>query len=165
MKLKILLIACTIFVSLGGNAQNKNTLSVHQNEISPTQIAISDINKITFENNAMNVIVKNSDESHLFELSDISKVTFDLETEAVESITYNNSSLILYPNPTENQLFIETEHEIEEIVIFDVYGRKCQQVNETTSQQVVDVADLKTGIYFVKVVTDNNEIIKRFIKK
>ena len=165
MKLKFFLIACAIFVSLGSNAQNKSTLSVHQNETSPTQIVISDISKITFENDEMNVIVKNSNEPHLFELSGINKITFDLVTEAVESITHNNTSLHLYPNPTENHLFIETEHEIEEIVIYDVYGRKCQQVNETTSQQVLDVTDLNTGIYFIKVVTDNNEIIKRFVKK
>lgn len=165
MKLKFFLIACAIFVSLGSYAQNKNTLSVHQNETSPTQIVISDISKITFENDEMNVIVKNSETPHLFELSGINKITFDLVTEAVESITYNNTSLHLYPNPTENRLFIETEHEIEEIVIYDVYGRKCQQANETTSQQVLDVADLNAGIYFVKVVTDNNEIVKRFVKK
>lgn len=165
MKLKFFLIACAIFVSLGSYAQNKNTLSVHQNETSPTQIVISDISKITFENDEMNVIVKNSETPHLFELSGINKITFDLVTEAVESITYNNTSLHLYPNPTENRLFIETEHEIEEIVIYDVYGRKCQQANETTSQQVLDVTDLNAGIYFVKVVTDNNEIVKRFVKK
>ena len=165
MKLKFFLIACAIFVSLGSNAQNKSTLSVHQNETSPTQIVFSDISKITFENDEMNVIVKNSDEPHLFELSGINKITFDLVTEAVESITHNNTSLHLYPNPTENHLFIETEHEIEEIVIYDVYGRKCQQVNEPTSQQVLDVTDLNTGIYFIKVVTDNNEIVKRFVKK
>lgn len=165
MKLKFFLIACAIFVSLGSNAQNKSTLSVHQNETSPTQIVISDISKITFENDEMNVIVKNSDEPHLFELSGINRITFDLVTEAVESITHNNTSLHLYPNPTENHLFIETEHEIEEIVIYDVYGRKCQQANETTSQQVLDVTDLNTGIYFIKVVTDNNEIVKRFVKK
>ena len=165
MKLKFFLIACAIFVSLGSYAQNKNTLSVHQNETSPTQIVISDISKITFENDEMNVIVKNSETPHLFELSGINKITFDLVTEAVESITDNNTSLHLYPNPTENRLFIETEHEIEEIVIYDVYGRKCQQANETTSQQVLDVTDLNAGIYFVKVVTDNNEIVKRFVKK
>lgn len=165
MKLKFFLIACAIFVSLGSYAQNKNTLSVHQNETSPTQIVISDISKITFENDEMNVIVKNSETPHLFELSGINKITFDLVTEAVEYITYNNTSLHLYPNPTENRLFIETEHEIEEIVIYDIYGRKCQQANETTSQQVLDVTDLNAGIYFVKVVTDNNEIVKRFVKK
>ena len=77
------------------------------------------------------------------------------------------SSFNIYPNPVENELFIETEMIVEEIAIYDVYGRQtmCQQVNATTSQQVVDVADLKSGVYFVKIVTDNGEVVKRFVKK
>ena len=85
-------------------------------------------------------------------------------TMGVEELT---SSFNIYPNPVENELFIETEMIVEEIAIYDVYGRQtmCQQVNETTSQQVVDVADLKAGVYFVKIVTDNGEVVKRFVKK
>ena len=77
------------------------------------------------------------------------------------------SSFNIYPNPVENELFIETEMNVEEIAIYDVYGRQtmCQQVNATTSQQVVDVADLKAGVYFVKIVADNGEVVKRFVKK
>ncbi len=77
------------------------------------------------------------------------------------------SSFNIYPNPVENELFIETEMNVEEIAIYDVYGRQtmCQQVNETTSQQVVDVADLKAGVYFVKIIAGNGEVVKRFVKK
>ena len=72
----------------------------------------------------------------------------------------------IYPNPVHNELFIETEVNVEEIRIYDVYGRMTmrQQVNGTTSQQVVNVADLNGGIYFVKIVTSNGEVVKRFIK-
>ena len=85
-------------------------------------------------------------------------------TMGVEELT---SSFNIYPNPVENELFIETEMNVGEIAIYDVYGRQtmCQQVNATTSQQVVDVADLKAGVYFVKIVADNGEVVKRFVKK
>ena len=78
-----------------------------------------------------------------------------------------SSSINVYPNPVENELFIATEMNVEEVTIYDVYGRETirRQVNETTSQQVVNVADLNGGVYFVKIVTDNGEIVKRFIKK
>ena len=78
-----------------------------------------------------------------------------------------SSSINVYPNPVENELFIATEMNVEEIAIYDIYGRETirRQVNETTSQQVVNVADLNGGVYFVKIVTDNGEIVKRFIKK
>lgn len=73
----------------------------------------------------------------------------------------------IYPNPVDNKLFIETEVSVEEISIYDIYGRQTlsQQVNKSTSQQVVDVADLNSGVYFVKIVTDNGEIVKRFVKE
>jgi hypothetical protein len=29
----------------------------------------------------------------------------------------------------------------------------------------IDVSDLNSGVYFVKVVTENGEVVKRFIKK
>lgn len=73
----------------------------------------------------------------------------------------------IYPNPVQSELYIATELQVEEITIYDIYGRQalCQQANVSTSQQVIDVSDLGTGIYFVKISTDNGEIVKRFVKK
>ena len=72
----------------------------------------------------------------------------------------------IYPNPVEDELTITTELRVEEIAIYDIYGRQtmCQQVNETTSQQVVNVAGLNSGIYFVRITTEDGEIVKRFVK-
>ena len=77
------------------------------------------------------------------------------------------SSINVYPNPVENELFIETEMNVEEVTIYDVYGRETirRQVNETTSQQVVNVADLNGGVYFVKIVTSEGDVVKRFVKE
>lgn len=74
-------------------------------------------------------------------------------------------SLLLYPNPVNDKLYIETEVEVEKVVVYDIYGRR--QVAETPSHQgclVVDVTNLKSGVYFVKVVTENGEIVKRVLK-
>ena len=82
-----------------------------------------------------------------------------------ESLEEISSSLLLYPNPAENELIIATELHVEEIAIYDIYGRTVsQQVNMTTRQQVVDVADLEAGIYFVNIKTDNGNIVRRFVK-
>ncbi len=72
----------------------------------------------------------------------------------------------IYPNPVKDELTITTEVRVEEISIYDVYGRQAmsQQVNETTSQQVVNVAGLNSGIYFVRITTEDGDIVKRFVK-
>ena len=54
---------------------------------------------------------------------------------------------------------------MKDIAIYDIYGRAVrQQVNKTTGQQVIDVADLETGIYFINIKTNNGNIVKRLIK-
>ena len=70
-----------------------------------------------------------------------------------------NASFNVYPNPVNDKLYIEAETEIEEVVVYDVYGR--HQVTETPSHQgnlSVDVTDLNSGVYFVKVVTEKGPL-------
>ena len=82
------------------------------------------------------------------------------------ALVITSTTLNIYPNPVEDKLFLATEIHIEEIAIYDIYGRHTisQQANETRSQQVIDVDDLNSGVYFVKIKTDDGNIVKRFIK-
>ena len=82
--------------------------------------------------------------------------------EGGEGISELNSSVDIYPNPAKDQLFIETATEIEEVSVYDIYGREQLAVR---SQQSINVSELSDGVYFVKVKSENNEIVKRFIKK
>ena len=72
----------------------------------------------------------------------------------------------VYPNPVNDRLYIVTEDEVENVVVYDIYGRL--QVTETASHQgnvAIDVANLKSGIYFVKINTEKGNIVKRIIKQ
>ena len=87
-----------------------------------------------------------------------------VETEGVEELS---ASLNVYPNPASDRLFIETETEIREVYVLDMYGR-TQNLYASELQGFrasVDVSELNSGVYFVKVVTDNGEVVRRFIKK
>ena len=72
----------------------------------------------------------------------------------------------IYPNPVNDRLYVEAGTEINEVVVYDVFGRL--QVTETPSHQgnvVIDVENLKSGIYFVKINTEKGNIVKRIIKQ
>ena len=87
--------------------------------------------------------------------------------EPTVGVSENTASFNIYPNPVNDKLYIETEVEIEEVSIFDVYGRN-QNLRSSETQNLsisVDVANLNSGVYFVKVVTNDGEIVKRFVKK
>ena len=72
----------------------------------------------------------------------------------------------IYPNPTNDKLYIKAETEIEDVVVYDIYGRHL--VTETPSLQdnvAINVENLKSGIYFVKINTNEGNITKRFVKE
>ncbi len=88
-----------------------------------------------------------------------------------EGIEEISTSIELYPNPVENELCVATELHVEEISIYDIYGRLCctDASNASTSNAMdtfnVSVRDLNSGVYFINIKTDKGNIVKRFIKK
>lgn len=83
-----------------------------------------------------------------------------------ENIEELSSSVCIYPNPVENILVIETNISVEEISIYTITGmiiNNLQNVGNNTER--IDVSGLNSGIYFIKIKNNDNEIIKRFIKK
>jgi hypothetical protein len=82
-----------------------------------------------------------------------------------EKIEENKSQDInVYPNPVTDRLYIDAE--VEEVEVYDVYGR--HQVTKTSSHQgdlSIDVSNLNSGVYFIRMNTNKGEIIKRFVKE
>ena len=84
------------------------------------------------------------------------------DEEKIDEIADNKINI--HPNPTNDRLYIEAEVEIEDIVIYDVYGRRLQSIVNNQQSLSIDVADLKSGIYFIKINTNKGNIVKRIIK-
>ena len=82
-----------------------------------------------------------------------------------ESIEEYEVSFNIYPNPVSDKLYIETEVEIEEVSIFDIYGRRQELSAVSHQPSAIDVSGLNSGVYFVKVVTSEGETVKRIVKK
>ena len=76
-------------------------------------------------------------------------------------------NITIHPNPTTGKLKIENgELKIENVEIFDVYGRKLQsKIVNLQSKIVIDIAHLTAGIYFVKISTDVGEVVKKVVKQ
>ena len=85
----------------------------------------------------------------------------------VEGIVENTIAFSIYPNPVNDKIYIETEVEVEEVVVYTITGVVAGHQSMVNGQQstVIDVTNLNSGIYFVKVVTSEGEIVKRIVKK
>ena len=85
----------------------------------------------------------------------------------VTSVMENNvADIAMYPNPVKDELILATELSVEEIAIYDIYGRMTTVYGLQTTDFIhtIDVADLEAGVYFVNIKTENGNIVKRFIK-
>lgn len=68
----------------------------------------------------------------------------------------------LYPNPVANQIAITTDEKVSKVEVFNVFGG----LELTFKNKEADVSKLASGIYMLKIYTDNEDvIIKRFLKK
>ena len=92
------------------------------------------------------------------------------EIDKYEDTTGINDNLMadfkVYPNPVQDRLYIETLTQIQSIEVYDIYGR-VQNLRNSETQKLrnsIDVSDLNSGIYFVKVKTEEGNIVKRIIK-
>ena len=135
-------------------------------------VAETDTETLTYVHNG-NIIT--NDKAHIAEVVAIydeimtsvrvAKVIQKTWVDNIEENTDINSNI--YPNPVNDRLYIETQTLTQTLTveIYDIYGRR--QVTETPSHQgnvAIDVEDLKSGIYFVKINTEKGNIVKRIIK-
>jgi hypothetical protein len=72
--------------------------------------------------------------------------------------------LLLYPNPSNEYLWLQTDEAITEVLIFDVQGK--EQTKATTGFKAIDISNLSSGVYSVHIKTANGlTVAKRFVKQ
>ena len=77
------------------------------------------------------------------------------------------ASVNIYPNPASSVLHIENKSNvtISNIAIYSINGALIKEVKTIESMQSIPVSDLQNGIYFVKIVSNNQVLNYKFIKK
>ncbi|MEP0266839.1 T9SS type A sorting domain-containing protein [Dokdonia sp.] len=92
------------------------------------------------------------------------EVLTDIEPNSKESL---DNQIVIYPNPTEGELYIELQgkaNQIETIEIFNTHGRLLWK-KEMVNSNHINIATLKKGMYFMKVtLRDTSSFIKNVIK-
>ena len=72
-------------------------------------------------------------------------------TLTVEDIYPLDSRISVYPNPTANRIYIQGEN-ILQAELFDLRGRKVK----ATNQKQIDLSDITSGSFILKITIDNN---------
>jgi surface protein len=67
----------------------------------------------------------------------------------------------IYPNPTNDKLFIQGLSSSSKVSIYNVLGKLV--LSQTISKEI-DVNNLQSGIYIIKIADEQKEIVRKFIK-
>lgn len=99
--------------------------------------------------------------NYALEQADITSL-YTNNTLSSSNFTQNNLEVALYPNPVRDILNIEIENDIQSIEIYNIQGQKVLSSN----QKQINVADLATGMYMVRIQDiDNNIVTKKIVIK
>ncbi|WP_218141451.1 beta strand repeat-containing protein [Flavobacterium terrigena] len=75
------------------------------------------------------------------------------------------ANLSYYPNPVENQLTITAKTEISKVEIYNLIGQQVKVINTNSNAIQIDLSDLNTSTYLVKVYSEQNVQNIKVIKK
>ena len=81
-----------------------------------------------------------------------------------QNITNYNNEIIIYPNPVNSFLYIESESIIDEIVIFSIDGKMSNKFIFYSENIKIDISNYQSGIYFVKINSNGKNFIKKVVK-
>jgi hypothetical protein len=74
----------------------------------------------------------------------------------------------LYPNPTSTFVTLRIKSDNIQMVegqIYDMYGKLLKTVPMDNTNNTIDVSDLSSGVYFLKISTNQGTVNKKFVKK
>ena len=89
--------------------------------------------------------------------------TFNPIEENLESASIEENTIVVYPNPFSNVIYIAELADKNTITVYDINGRVVKQI-EANDPTVTLELDCKSGVYFVEIVSTKNRITKKLIK-
>ncbi len=84
-----------------------------------------------------------------------------LNSAILSNTDLSNEKVALYPNPTQNEVHIETVNLLKKVIISDVNGR----ILDTQFEKTVNLTNLNTGIYFLTIETESGISSHKIIKQ
>ena len=78
----------------------------------------------------------------------------------------DEDAFTIYPNPVVNVLEINTLGlEVQDVRVFNAFGLQVKQASSLGAGNTIDVSNLATGTYFIRIVSGELTITRKFIKK
>ncbi|WP_055442650.1 M28 family peptidase [Lacinutrix himadriensis] len=147
-------------------SQNANTLTANQNGTSYQWVNYDTNTNIAGATNQSytpiingNYIVEISSGACVEKSAPITVTSLGIET-------FMDSDILLYPNPVKTNLMVEIPAISDAVVLelYDITGKKILDKTSSGTKTVLDVSALSSGVYFLKIRTNNKYKISKIVK-
>ena len=76
------------------------------------------------------------------------------------------NGVVVYPNPAADVAYVESGSAMGNIAVYSLSGQKVLAANAAGERRVaLEVENLQSGVYVVKIATEDGEVVSRLIKK
>ena len=74
-------------------------------------------------------------------------------------------NLSIFPNPTNNEINIQSGFKVRNVEVYDLEGKLILQKELNVNESKLNISDLKSGYYTLKIITDRGYCYKTIIKQ
>lgn len=92
-------------------------------------------------------------------------VTYEVDVEPDGVADLADGSISIAPNPATDNVAVTSPQRIELLEVFDLSGRRVMSVVPADCTLQLSVSDLESGVYFVKLLTGGETVVRKFVKK
>ena len=158
-------------VDLGATVEGELAFDIAQEQWVSLQIPLDDFadpNLVTDPNNLLTV--RNSIQQVIISGLPAGAVTAYVDnvyfsTDDISTTQFNDDNFKFYPNPVVNTLNLNTSGVVENIKLYNVLGQEIMDVNPEVQSPQIEMGELQSGAYMMKVTIDGASQSFRVIKK
>jgi len=88
---------------------------------------------------------------------------FDRNAKGFMDIANEELNVTLYPNPTSGSVKVFSDNEIQRVTVFSMYGQMVLDKEMNAFEATIDLSNLTTGTYMVRIATNNGISTKNLI--
>ncbi|WP_418262365.1 T9SS type A sorting domain-containing protein [Flavobacterium faecale] len=84
---------------------------------------------------------------------------------SVAEKNFVNQSVLVFPNPASTVITIQSSENMEQVQLVDMNGKLMRTQDVKSQQHQLNIADLPSGMYFLKIKTEHRTEIKKILKQ
>lgn len=146
---------------------NGNTLSVSETGAGMTYEWVNCLDNTTVSG-ATSQTFTPTDNASYFAIVSVNGCSTTSECRSREVLSVEQTkglSFDLYPNPADDKIILNGLTTKALVSILDVSGRVMLSSNTDSNNTVINIKSLKSGVYFIKISSGQNNEVRKFIKK